>query len=184
MNAAENDDDNFLSEAPLGTTRPAVPHLFLVSPVLTSSAASFNSFRASIRRQVALSSGFRVGRPPEWSAEWNTWVKERRKRFWLAGFNVTQLKKKKNLLGKNRVDGRDVPFISPTLCSVVMSSRTQKSAESFLFFSRRFPRTLYFLLFASHFIPPFQDFHDWKTESRVCWEVTRTSTGISRAWRK
>ena len=124
----------------------------------------------------------------EWSTEWNTWVKGKRKRFRVAGFNVTQLTEK-NLLWKNKVDGRDVPFISPTLlCFFVMSSpgwapRTQKSAGSF-FFSWRFPRTLYFLLFASHFIPPFQDSPDWKTESRVCCKVTRTSTGISRAWRK
>ena len=88
--------------------------------------------------------------------------KREAKKILTRGLQRDPIEKKKNLLGKkNRVDGCDVPFISPTLCSVVMSSRTQKSAESFLFlFSRRFPRTLYFLLFASHFIPPFQDFHD------------------------
>ena len=136
MNAAENDDDNFLSEAPLGTTRPAVPHLFLVSPVLTSSAASFNSFRASIRRQVALSSGFRVGRPPEWSAEWNTWVKERRKRFWLAGFNVTQLKKKKKTCWGRRIEWMVVTCpLYPQHCVLLLCRLARKNPPRVFFFS-------------------------------------------------
>ena len=86
----------------------------------------------------------------EWSTEWNTWVKGKRKRFRVAGFNVTQLTEK-NLLWKNKVDGRDVPFISPTLlCFFVMSSpgwapRTQKSAGSFLFFLT-FPQNFIFLI--------------------------------------